>query len=33
MDELTNKYRLLKEYYCKMPWDSVEEIKLYYRYK
>ena len=31
--ELTNKYKLLKEYYCKMPWDSVEEIKLYYKYK
>ena len=33
MDELTNKYKLLKEYYCKMPWDSVEEIKLYYKCK
>lgn len=29
IDELNSKYKLLKEYYCNMPWGSVEEIKIY----
>ncbi len=29
MDELNNKYKLIKEYYCTMPWGVVEEIKIY----
>ena len=31
IDELTSKYQLLKEYYCNMPWGSIEEIKIYYK--
>ena len=31
IDELNSKYKLLKEYYCNMPWGSIEEIKIYYK--
>ena len=29
MDELSKNYKLIAEYHCKMPWDDVEEIKIF----
>ena len=29
LDELNNKYKLISEYYITMPWNSIEEIKIY----
>ena len=29
IDELNKNYKLVAEYYCKMPWDDIEEIKIF----
>ncbi len=29
LDELNNSYKLISEYYITMPWNSIEEIKIY----
>ena len=32
LDELSNNYILIKEYYCQMPWKYEEEIKIYRKF-
>jgi hypothetical protein len=32
MDELSKNYKLISEYHCKMPWDDVEEIKIFIKF-
>ena len=29
IDELDNKYKLIQSYECKMPWNLIEEIKIF----